>query len=263
MRTGAHLVRLFVAILVAAIVIAVALLVVVLYALSSLPLHILKHSVSRYVEIDLEYLYLRIRKVSENIPLLGGKTLIEYVAIVRVENPYRDPFAIDLVQISLPDSVEVDPQCKLNESVSPGYTSFVVKHSCGYGYTNDLLLGSGHILFNDRTRYTSPVLGVGKPFNVAHVAVTGLVEVPSLWMHRLKALAKPIYVLIVVEGRYKELGAVDTTKVLRLSLEQISSNEYVYINMPKELGMHVRGTSVVTEFYVVNDDAARDHREAS
>ncbi len=246
--------RLFIAILVASIIIALALLTIILTVLSSSPTYIFQHTTSRYVKIYLEYLYLRIRNVNMNIPLLGGKTLIEYVAIVRVENPYREPFTIDLVQISLPESVEVDPQCRLNESVSPSYSSFVVKHGCGYGYTNDLLLGSGHILFNDRTRYTPPVLGVGKPFNVAHIAITGLVEVPSLWMYRLKELTKPIYVLIVVEGRDKERAVIETAKVIKLNLEQMNSNEYIYINMPKGLGMHIRGTSVVTEFYVVSNE---------
>ena len=246
--------RLLIAILIVSTIVALALLAALLTVSISLPSPILQHSVERCVKVDLEYLYLKVRNVSRDVPLLGGKTLIEYVAVVRIENPYRNPIALDLVQVSLPESIEVDPQCRLVESSSPTYSSFVIKPRCSYGYANDLLLDSGHILFNERTRYTPPVLGVGKPFNVVHIAITGIVEVPSLWMHRLEKLDSPIYVLLVVEGHDKEHGAVDTAKVIKLVLERKGDGEYVFSSIPKGLGMHIRGTSVITEFYSVSSD---------
>jgi len=43
-----------------------------------------------YLKTDLTYLYINVYNTSESIPLLGDKVLLNYVVIVRVENPYND-----------------------------------------------------------------------------------------------------------------------------------------------------------------------------
>ncbi len=216
-----------------------------------------------YLKIDLAYLYLRVENVSNSTPLLGGKTLIWYIAIVRIENPYNNTIELRGVSVHLPEQVYIDCKKQANKTVTvtigqtqqpiqaPSnvlFDSWVNKTSCSYGFTNDLLRGSAERILDHNTEYW--ISGKDPRFNHLYVVIAGVTELPSPWRYRLDQLQNKQYIVLTASGRpLKGEGTVSALKIATISLTRIGSNIYVYNTIPEGLGFDLEGTPKINTFY--------------
>ncbi len=222
-----------------------------------------------YLKTSLVYLYIRIHNTSSNIPILGNKTLIEYIAIVRVENPYENQsIELERVSVNLPEQVYV--QCTENVTATVtatigehpvttrAYTTFprtqvvfdswVNKTICAYGFTNDLLRHSAYRVFTrDDPDHWIP--GNDPRFNHKYVVITGITELPQPWHYRLNNLANLQYVVIRVEAHTSKSKRAEALKIITISLAKIQPNIYVYNVLPEDTTFDLEGTPIITTFY--------------
>ncbi len=216
-----------------------------------------------YLKIDLAYLYLRMENISNNTPLLGGKTLIWYVAIVRIENPYNNTIELGGVSIHLPEQVYINCERQVNKTVTvtigrsqqpiqtPNnvlFDSWVNKTSCGYGFTNDLLRHSAQRILDHNSEYW--ISGGDPRFNHLYIVISGVTELPSPWKYRLNQLQNKQYIVLTASGRPLEgEGTVSALKITTIILTRIGTNTYVYNTIPEDLGFDLEGTPKINTFY--------------
>ncbi len=212
-----------------------------------------------YLKIDLSYLYIRIENITNNTPLLGGKTLIWYVAIVRVENPYNNSIGISKVELHIPEQVYINCNSKSNVTVTVTVGKPVQQHSettfdawinktiCGYGFFNDLLRGSAERVFERGTYYW--INGGDPRFNHMYFVITGVVEIPKPWKYRLERLGDYQYVVLEAQGYTVEgENIAEALKITSIKLTRIDSKTYVYNTLPLGVGFDLEG-SVIQTFY--------------
>ncbi len=225
-----------------------------------------------YLRIKPVYVYLHIHNVSENTPLLGGKVLLNYVVIVRVENPYvNKSIMLSKVRVSLPENVYV--QCGNNTTITATITlgknasttepyasniindtviyprtifdSWKTKKICAYGYTNDLFREGAYRMFT-RDCVDCWIPGKETSLNYKYVIITGVVEVPKPWYYRLAMLDKPQYVVVIVEAKPQDKGYAEAVKILQVALSRVDDNTYVYSILPENVGFDLEGIPTQT-----------------
>ncbi len=224
-----------------------------------------------YLRADLVYIYLHIHNTSENTPLLGGKVLLDYVVIVRVENPYvNKSVMLSKVHVGLPENVFV--QCSDNATITATVTigrsatgsleayslnnstivyprvifdSWRTKRICAHGYTNDLFRGGAYRVFT-RDCVDCWIPGRETDLNYKYVVITGVVEVPKPWYYRLAMLNKPQYVVVEVEAKPQDKGYAEALKILQVPLSRVDNTTYVYNIFPENMGFDLEGTPTQT-----------------
>lgn len=216
-----------------------------------------------FLKIDLAYLYLKVENVSNNTPLLGGKTLIWYVAIVRIENPYNNTILLENVKLHLPEQVYIN--CRKQGNMTATVTisarqqltqnktnvlfdSWINKSLCAYGFTNDLLRDSAARTLDHNLEYW--INGRVVRDNHLYIVITGVTELPSLWRYRLRQLQDRQCVILIAEGRlYEGEGIAQALKITTIILTKIGANTYVYNKIPKNMGFDLEGTPEINTFY--------------
>lgn len=228
-----------------------------------------------YLKTDLTYLYINVYNTSESIPLLGDKVLLNYVVIVRVENPYNDKMIrLENVYVSMPEQVYV--QCSSNSTITinatvtmwknnldktakvkntkltPGisnitrplviFDSWINKSICAHGYTNDLFRRSARKVFSfDCSDCWIP--GSNSQLNYKYVVITGVIELPKPWYYRLNKLNKLQYIVIQVEAHTSDNDYAEALKILLVPLNKVNHNTYVYNTFPLSMSFDLDGNN--------------------
>ncbi len=224
-----------------------------------------------YLRIDPAYIYLRVENISNNTPLLRGKTLIWYIIIIRIENPYNNTVELRTVEAHLPENVFISNCGKQGKNITATITiganrtreaqkevfsvsgnvlfdAWINKTICGYGFSNDLLRDSAKRVFDRSTQYW--INGGDPRFNHLYVVITGVTELPTPWKYRLQELQKPQYLVLAANGRMtKTNDLVEALKIMTINLTRIDANTYVYDAIPKGLGFDLEGTLTINTYY--------------
>lgn len=175
-----------------------------------------------YMRIDLEYVYLHYYNVSSNTPLLGGRTLLEYIVIVRVENPYRGLVVVPrTVRIGLYESLSVTNNSGQNITVTViesrngdttagvnnstvGYEVFFDSYKAlktvSYMATNDLLLGAGRLVISGDLA-NDWLCGGDRIGERKYYVIRGVVELPYYGMKRLRGNDTSYYFVVEFDGK--------------------------------------------------------------
>ncbi len=215
-----------------------------------------------FLKVDLAYLYLRVENVSDNTPLLGGKTLIWYVAIVRIENPYNNTIELRSIELHLPERVYINcrDQGNITTTVTIGarqqppqssigvlFDSWINKSICAYGFTNDLLRNSAMRILDHNTEYW--INGKDKRFNHLYIVITGVTELLRPWRYRLNQM-DTLYVVLTASGRPIEgEGTAQALKITTITLTKMGTDTYVYNTIPEDMGFDLEGTPTINTFY--------------
>ena len=222
-----------------------------------------------YLKVGLYYIYLHTYSASSNIPVIGNKTLLEYLVIVRVENPYEDTTVVpNMVSVSLFSDLKIAEGTE-NTTAAPTVTVTVTippprhappspvdvffdawreKKTVSYMGVNNILWDGGRI-YIDRETVNNWLYGGDKIGNHKYYVLSGIVEFPSVWMNALRGNTTWFYAVVEVSGKTLNNDLVEGQLIQLVYLNRVDTNTYVYNNIPWSSGFELSGSQYIETFY--------------
>ncbi len=223
-----------------------------------------------YMKIDLEYVYLHFYNVPSNTPLLGGKTLLEYIVIVRVENPYPGLTVVPgAVWVGLYDSLQVINNTGQNITITATvsksrspilstynttidyeviFDSYKARKTVAYAATNDLLLGAGKLVIKSNC-VNDWLYGGDKIGKRKYYVIRGVVELPYYGELKLRGNTTSYYFLVEFNGRILNKNDRAEGQLIGIvKLVETSPCTYVFNRINYGSGFMLEGDTVET-FY--------------
>lgn len=208
-----------------------------------------------YVKITLYYIYLHIYSPPQNTPLIGNKTLLEYIIIVRVQDPYKDLVVIPRrLDVKLYSYVEITDVVGNNSSMGSSgdrdilFDAWREKALASYMGVDSILLNGG-VLIIDGDCVNNWLYGGKDVGSRKYYIVSGVVEVPYGWENKFSNNTIQLYAVIgfsgkTLHGDHGVLGQV----IQRVRLNRVENNTYVYNSIGWGGGFELSGSQIET-FY--------------
>ncbi len=208
-----------------------------------------------YVKITLYYIYLHIHSPPRDTPLIGNKTLLEYIVIVRVQNPYKDlvvvPHRLDVDLCSYVEVKGTTGEDSSNRSSGDGdilFDAWRERALASYSGVDNILLDGGVLVIDgdDVNNWLFGGKGVGSR---KYYVVSGVVEIPLGWMDKFSGDRLQLYAVVEFSGRtqHGEHGVLGQI-IQRVHLSRVGDNTYVYNSIGWRGGFELRGSQIET-FY--------------
>lgn len=232
-----------------------------------------------YMKLDLGYIYLRYYDVPSNIPLLGDKTLLEYVVIVRVENPYPGITVVpQSVRIGLYESLLITEDTGQNITVSITvsrngttmnmengsttintgnndedaldyqvlFDSYEESRTVSCLKANDLLFGAGKVVVSSRLvddwLYGGDKLGKRK-----YYVIRGVVELPDYGARMLRGSEVSFYFVVEFNGEILDRSDRASGQLIGVvKLVKTDSSTYVFNRINHGSGFVLEGETIET-----------------
>ena len=203
-----------------------------------------------HVRIDLEYIYVHVYNASSNTPLIGGKTLLEYIVIVRVENPYKNLVIVPgEVNVGLYESLSVNSM----GAISGGNDSYRIIHDSyrdgrilSYAALNDLFRGSCKLVI-DRNIVNNWLFGGDRIGSRKYYVLKGVIELPDYAKNTLKGNSTTYYFIVGFSGDIQD--SIDKARGQLIGIVRpyrVDNHTYVFNRVSYGGGIELVGDTIET-----------------
>ncbi len=210
-----------------------------------------------YVKMNLYYIYLHIYRPYEETPLIGDKVLLEYIIIVRVQNPYNDIIvAPHKLTVNLYSYLEL----RNSTNRSWGYNrrssdcnrvlfdAWREHRLTSYSGVDKILLDGG-VLNIDSSVVNNWLFGDSDTGSRKYYVVTGVVETPISWLDKFSNDTIQFYVVLEFQGRTVHGDDGVYGQVVEIvCLNSLGNYTYVYNGIDWTGGFELTGSQIRT-FY--------------
>jgi len=209
-----------------------------------------------YVKTTLYYIYLHIYMPPDNTPFIGNKTLLEYIIIVRVQNPYNDTIVVpNKLTVNLYSYLEIMDSGENNENMSeqnsryykPGNVLFDAwKERRLVSYMGvDNMLSEGGVLVIDGNIVNNWLFGGNDIGSRKYYVISGVVELSDVWKDKFSNSTIKLYAVVEFMGKtlHGDNGVAGQL-IQKVYLDRLENYTYVYNDIWWNGGFALRGSQI-------------------